>query len=39
MGNDLKKTESAVEDKLDKLIALVNAQEARLQAIEAQPPS
>ena len=39
MGNNLKKTESAVEDKLDTLISLVNAQEARLQAIEAQPPS
>lgn len=39
LGGDLKKTESAVEDKLDTLINLVNKQEARLQAIEAQPPS
>ena len=39
MGKNLEKTESAVEDKLDTLINLVNKQEARLQAIEAQPPS
>ena len=39
MGNDLKKTESVVESKLDTLINLVNKQEVRLQAIEAQPPS
>ena len=38
-SNQLKKTESAVEDKLDKLISLGNAQEARIKSLEDnQPP-
>ena len=38
-ADQLKKTESAVESKLDKLISLANAQEARLKVLEDnQPP-
>ena len=36
-SDQLKKTESAVEKKLDTLISIVNSQEARLKAIELQP--